>query len=472
MLKDDPSLFAYYFLKDRQGKPFTVFPYQDLVLNDPSKLILLCIARQTGKSTIAAIKSLHAAFFNHNFTVVIVSRTQPQSIELVGRIKEMMKSSELNWKAIFPNGKESKQEILIKNKGNKTFSRIISVPATDAARGYTADLSINDECAFWENGDYIFNQVCEPMTQFTKGTTMLLSTPNGKRGFFWNCYNSPYYSCYQFDWRVCPINTEAEMLIKASTKTVSEFQSEYEARFTSAQNAYFNPNDIRKCIDNDLVMGHIVGEDNLVVGVDFGKINDNAVIYIGKIENPMALPQDQIIKVMDRIVKPLGTNYAQILGELKNLNMLCYPRFFLDATGVGEAPADMLSETGAIVEPIKFSIQRKMDLFSNLKVILEQGRIRLPNELELRNQLELFEYEYTSSGNVKLHAPEGMHDDEVCGLALMTYGLSRANFAPVSVSLIKEQFGKVEQDETICKHNHLKYDEQGEIICTDCNEYV
>ncbi len=442
-LKDDPALFAYFMFRDVRDNPFKMFTYQDLIVNDPSKRVLLCISRQTGKSTIAAIKAIHTAFFNNNYTVLVVSRTKDQSIELIRKIKVLMQTSKIPWKNIQPKSNEAKTEINIKNlsqfQGKDTYSRIISVPATDAARGFSADLLICDECAFWENGDYIFNQVVEPTTRFTKGKIMLLSTPNGRSGFFWNSFNSEYWSRYQFGWDICPINTDEEMEECRQRMTKLQFASEYEAKFVSSQNSYLHPDIINKAVRN-LVMGSLAGHSGIVVGVDFGKVNDQAVIFIGKIENPKDLPQDQTITVIDLRVKPLGTNYAKIIGELKWLHDTLHPDLFvLDATGVGEGPSDVLREYGARVEAIKFSIQKKADIFSNMKIFFEQGRIRIPDNRELRNQLELFEYEYTASGNMKLHAPDGEHDDYCDSLCLMVWGLSRARAVPVTALFIPNE---------------------------------
>ena len=100
----------------------------------------------------------------------------------------------------------------------------------------------------------------------------------------------------------------------------------------------------------------------------------------------------------------------------------------------------MLIEEGFPVQPIKFSVQSKANVFSNLKIFFEKRvdnkpAIRIPREKKLIDQLTMFEYEYTER-NIMLHAPEGYHDDECDALALMVYGLSRINKPNVSVKII------------------------------------
>ncbi len=429
-LKLDPSIFAYHFFKDGKGNPFKVYPHQDLILNDHSKRILLNIARQTGKSTTAAIKAIHTAYWNDNSLVVIMSATKPQALEVVRKIKTFLTTAHFSvFKAIMPKGKESKAEVELKNPGAKTLSRIISLPATDAARGYSPILVIPDELAFWEDGEIIFNQVVLPMVDATGGSIMALSTPNGKQGPHWNCYNSKYWSVYHFDWHANPLNTEDIMNMKKDTMTNLQFKAEYEADFVSSQSSYFTQIEIENSKNPDAGQG-FKGESSVCVGVDFGKIHDKCVIDIGCVLDLSKSKNEQIIRLLDRRIKPLGTDYATIIAELKAINNSIKPLIFmLDATGVGEGPSDILKAEGIPVEAFKFSLFSKITLMNNLKILMQNKRIQIPDEKDLINELEIFQYEASKSGGVaqpRLHAPEGYHDDEVDALALMAYGLTKS----------------------------------------------
>ncbi|HEC66437.1 MAG TPA: hypothetical protein ENI23_14215, partial [bacterium] len=265
-LKLDPSIFAYHFFKDPKGNPLKVYPHQDLILNDKSKRILLNIARQTGKSTSAAILALHTAYWNDNSLVIIMSATKPQALEVVRKIKTFLNTARFTvFKAIMPKGKENKAEVELKNPGAKTISRIISVPATDAARGYSPQLVICDEMAFWEDAETIFNQVVLPMVDATGGSIMALSTPNGRHGPHWNCYNSKHWSVYHFDWHANPLNTSEIMEMKKDTMTNLQFKAEYEADFVSSQSSYFTVNEINQSKNEDAGAGW-KGETNICVG--------------------------------------------------------------------------------------------------------------------------------------------------------------------------------------------------------------
>lgn len=427
-LKLDPSLFAYHFFTDGRGKSLRVYPHQDLILNDNSKRILLNIARQTGKSTAAAIMAIHTAYFNNNSLVLIMSATKPQALEVIRKIKTFLNTSRFTqWRELMPSSKENKAEIELKNPGAKTMSRIISVPSTEGARGYSPNLVICDEVAFWEDQDNVFNQVVLPMVDATDGRIMMLSTPNGRHGAFWDCYNAKSWSTYTFNWKANPYNTPEKMEQKRETMTELQFRAEYGAEFVSSRDSFFTQSEIKNSVNLEANQGW-KGEVNCVIGVDFGKVNDSCIINIGAIINPQEHQAKQIIRVLDRRVKPLGTDYSVVLAELKAISAQIHPNtVIVDATGVGEAPADILRSQSVPIQAFKFSLYTKVTIMNNLKLLMQQGRIQIPNEKELVNQLEMFEYQASETGGVsqpKLHAPQGEHDDEVDSLALMAYALS------------------------------------------------
>jgi hypothetical protein len=79
---------------------------------------------------------------------------------------------------------------------------------------------------------------------------------------------------------------------------------------------------------------------------------------------------------------------------------------------------------------LKFTSQSKRQLMEGLAVALQQQRIRYPDGPIVR-ELETFGYEYTRIG-VWYCAPEGLHDDCVCALALAVMALERRWVRPVA----------------------------------------
>lgn len=88
----------------------------------------------------------------------------------------------------------------------------------------------------------------------------------------------------------------------------------------------------------------------------------------------------------------------------------------IDSTGVGDPIVEDLQKELPNIEGFKFSSSSKQQLMEGLAIAIQQGSVSFDNEI-LKDELEAFEFEYTRTG-VRYSAPEGMHDDGVCGLAL------------------------------------------------------
>lgn len=89
----------------------------------------------------------------------------------------------------------------------------------------------------------------------------------------------------------------------------------------------------------------------------------------------------------------------------------------VDSTGVGDPVLErLIREGGPHFEGFKFSSQSKQQLMEGLAVAIQRRQLRFPDG-PISNELETFEYEYSRLG-VRYSAPDGLHDDCVCALAL------------------------------------------------------
>lgn len=88
----------------------------------------------------------------------------------------------------------------------------------------------------------------------------------------------------------------------------------------------------------------------------------------------------------------------------------------IDATGVGDPIVEDLQHDCPQLEGFVFTSRSKQQLMESLASAIHDQRIGYPDG-PIVHELESFEYEYRPSG-VRYSAPEGMHDDCVCGLAL------------------------------------------------------
>lgn len=150
-------------------------PWQvDVVTGEHQRLLLNC-SRQSGKTTVVAIMGLIEAMLRPMTRVFLVSRSMRQSREmfrLMVRYHQTLHSLSLK--------RQTAEELEFQND-----SRIVSVPCReDTIRGFAAiDLLIIDEAA--RVPDTLYRAV-RPMLAVSKGRLIALSTPYGKRGWFYD----------------------------------------------------------------------------------------------------------------------------------------------------------------------------------------------------------------------------------------------------------------------------------------------
>ncbi len=151
---------------------------QSEVLRSEAKQGILNCTRQWGKSTIAAAKAVHRAYTRPKSLVLVASPTDRQSGELVRKAADM-----LAMLGIRPRGDGDNGTSLLLPNG----SRIVGLPGVEGTvRGFSAvSLLLIDEASRVEDAMY---KALRPMLAVGQGDLWLMSTPCGKRGFFYECW--------------------------------------------------------------------------------------------------------------------------------------------------------------------------------------------------------------------------------------------------------------------------------------------
>jgi predicted phage terminase large subunit-like protein len=147
--------------------------------SEDRRIIFLC-SRQSGKSTVAALKALHRVIFHPPSLVLLISPSLRQSSELfrkvLGYLNQLHERPKLT--------EENKLSITLANR-----SRIVSLPSSEATiRGYSnAAIIIEDEAAAVPDELY---HACLPMLAVSNGQYVQLSTPRSKQGHFYDAWES------------------------------------------------------------------------------------------------------------------------------------------------------------------------------------------------------------------------------------------------------------------------------------------
>lgn len=172
---------------------FSPFDWQRRILQDESKRIIINAARQSGKSTIVSSLPCHIAKYRKDSLSIVLAPTEKQAGEDMEKIKGFIQSD-----PTYPEIKRS-SDSLIKLSNN---ARIVVVPATEkAARGYSCpDLVLIDEASRVDNIVYT-SGVKAMFTNNVNGVLVLLSTPAGKDGFFYEIWSNGSKSWKRYEIR-------------------------------------------------------------------------------------------------------------------------------------------------------------------------------------------------------------------------------------------------------------------------------
>lgn len=220
-----------------------VDPWQSELLSSDAHRVLLNCSRQSGKSTMAAALALHRALYHPGSLVLVLAPALRQSQELYGKVSAFYQRLDN------PIPPRSYTQLTLTFEND---SRIISLPGNEKnIRGYSgADLLLVDEAARVE--DQLYYSV-RPMLAVSGGRLIMMSTPYGKRGvFFEEWTKGTNWERYTVTAEECPRIPAA--FLEEERKALGSwwFEQEYHCKFMDTIDAVFREEDIQAAFNNDL----------------------------------------------------------------------------------------------------------------------------------------------------------------------------------------------------------------------------
>jgi hypothetical protein len=210
-------------------------PWQEDLLHSTATRILLNCARQSGKSTVAGVLSVHTALYEPGSLILLLSPTLRQSQELFKKCLSLYRIAD---KPVPPES-ETALTLTLENG-----SRIVSLPGKEGTvRGYSGvRLLAIDEAA--RVPDDLYASV-RPMLAVSGGRLITLSTPFGTRGWWYEAWHSEEpWERYRITAEECP-RISPEFLAE-ERRNVGEwsFKQEYFCEFLDAESQAFRREDI------------------------------------------------------------------------------------------------------------------------------------------------------------------------------------------------------------------------------------
>jgi hypothetical protein len=201
--------------------------------------------------------------------------------------------------------------------------------------------------------------------------------------------------------------------------TPRQFAVEYEAEFLDDQASVFRWDTIQSAA---ALMRSVVGSEEpyMAAGVDWARYSDyTAVVIIDAGASPAR------VVAIDRFHQLSWE--AQIERVASFLERYRVNSVLTDQTSIGDPLLEQLRKrlwrNGAAIsiEGFTFTNQSKREIIDNLVIRLTNQEMAIPDDEELIRELQYFEYELTTAGNVRMNARSGYNDDLVSALALAAW---------------------------------------------------
>jgi len=387
-------------------------------------------SRQIGKSFTVSFVALDTCLERPGATVIVVSASERQAVELLNKVKLHIRAFKELGKALkvsfFEDVKTNVHRVELPNG-----SRILSVPANpDTVRGFSADLLILDEFAFVQHDEELWKAVFPMITRKKEARLAITSTPKGKNNMFYKLWTEAqkdplWYAqkttIYDAVRQGLDIDVEA---LRRGIRNEEAWKQEYLCEFVDEAGVLLPYELIQSC---ELKPEEILIQDlrdlrgDLYIGVDVARRNDLTVIAVlEKLGDVLYLRRLEILKNKTfREQFTIVDHYASYARRLA-----------IDETGIGMQLAEELQHKWGETKVIRvyFTAKVKEELAERLRAKFQDKLIRIPAEEALREDLHSVQKAITPAGNVRYEGQtEGSHADRFWALALAVHAAHQAD---------------------------------------------
>ena len=394
----------------------TLLPYQKKWILDGSRFKIGLWARQVGKSHATAAEAvidceLHAGAF-----WVIMSAGQRQAEEWMLKAASWARAATASIDGIVPPTRPP--EITASEIRFSNGSRILSIPANpDTARGYSANLVL-DEFAMHEADREVWAAIFPTITNELSGQKKIrvVSTPKGRGNKFAELWEEggAQWSRHKvtLDDAIAAGLRVDKAALREGVADEDIWRQEYFCEFLANDTTYFPLDLIRNC--ERIPAPEAPPDAPRFLGVDIGRAHDlTAIAELASVGEELRLVD---VETLERL--PFAEQREIISARLSRAAVRGCA---VDATGIGAQLAEELrAKFGGKVAPVQFTNATKNDLFQGLHRAMEEARLVLPADRELREDINAMHRKISTGGNIQFTAPRRPdgHSDRACALAL------------------------------------------------------
>jgi hypothetical protein len=146
--------------------------------------LLLCTGRQVGKTTIFSRKIAKRLLEKANTKIIVISLTEDQAKLMIVMVQDFLEKTYP--KEIRKNQRYTNQTKVTLRNNSQVLARPVGATG-DAVRGFTGDVLVIDEAS--RMPELVF-EASKPTLLTTGGEIWMCSTPFGKKGYFWECFQN------------------------------------------------------------------------------------------------------------------------------------------------------------------------------------------------------------------------------------------------------------------------------------------
>lgn len=370
-----------------------------------NKRVVLCYSRQSGKSVLAEILLIEYLFKKNTFNAYI-SPTFQLGRKVYKEITQLLEDSGVIKKA-------NSTTLTIETIYGSTL-QFFSAEAYTAIRGTTVSgVLIIDEAAYIQdilpNGENFWGNVVMPITKARKPLVVMISTPCGKQGFFYDFYLRALNKEEGTAYLVRTIYDDGLVTkdeIEEIRKSIppKAFEQEFECKFLDSSLTFFEG--FENCFGD---YSYTPGKEWL--GIDISGNGEDETI-ITKINQVNEVKQYLITGTLDM-------KYRKIADIINNSNAVAV---YMENNGLG---APIINEVKKLVRhknriyEWSTSNSSKEEIISSLAVRIANKEIHFSkSDTDLFSQFGTFVSTITKSKKLTFSAQQGKHDDRVMSLAI------------------------------------------------------
>jgi hypothetical protein len=186
----DPIYFIEHYMKIIHGDlgliSFKLRGYQrDMIKSiHDSRRVIMCMARQSGKSTAMVGYILWYILFNEHVTAALLANKEKTALEILAKAH----LAYMHLPLFLQQGiKEWNKGSIVLENGSRVIGDATSA---DAVRGYAINLLVLDEAAHVENWDQFSTSVIPTISSMKTSKIVQISTPKGLNHFYQTWINA------------------------------------------------------------------------------------------------------------------------------------------------------------------------------------------------------------------------------------------------------------------------------------------